>query len=97
MKSDQKATGAEFECMFEGDADPMDQVGPIDLILGVRQTLGRHAKVFLGTYGEDQFAAGKALPPEATMEVRGLIAVMLTAAENLGLAIGKLRAHHPRR
>lgn len=96
MTCDQVAD-AEFLRMLNEQADSLNQAEPSAIITRAQQALGRHAKEFLAKYGEDQFVVGKTLPSTATMEVRGLIALMLTASQDLNLAIGKLGPPNPRR
>lgn len=97
MSDNQVEMDAEFDRMVNTEANPLEYAEPADVVSAVQEALGRHAKEFLARYGQDQFAPGKALPPAATMEVRGLIAVMLMGSENLNIATGKLRPRHPRR
>jgi hypothetical protein len=68
----------------------LTEMDPVKLISGGQRQLERHAREFLARY-EQECMPGRQLPAGATMQVRGLVAIMQAVAENLDIALGNLR------
>lgn len=89
MDCDQGTAGAEFNRMLNEEADPLESMEPLEIISRAQATLEHYAGDVLARYA-GSFEHGKVLPPEATMETRGLITIMQITAQNLNVAIGRL-------